>query len=74
MSNWIISHGNTLDGSIGGSGGARMTQRAVLPGGARMMQRAVAPGGARVTWVVELGDAPAHSAAPYETHLTHGKC
>ncbi|KAI8437241.1 hypothetical protein MSG28_011627 [Choristoneura fumiferana] len=49
------------------AGDARMTQRAVLPGGARAM---LPP---RVTWVVQLGEAPAHAAAPYETHVTHGK-
>ncbi|RVE43478.1 hypothetical protein evm_011876 [Chilo suppressalis] len=27
----------------------------------------------KVTWVVELGDAPAHAHAPYERHVNHSK-
>lgn len=28
----------------------------------------------RVTWVVEVGAAPAHAFAPYEKHVNHSKC
>lgn len=28
----------------------------------------------KVTWVVEIGDAPAYAYAPYEKHVNHSKC
>lgn len=28
----------------------------------------------KVTWIVDVGEAPAHTRAPYEKHVHHSKC